>query len=35
MRKALLIGINKYDSNDSICNLNGCANDAQQMGSVL
>lgn len=32
MRKALLIGINKYDS---ICNLNGCANDAQQMGSVL
>lgn len=32
MRKALFIGINQYDN---ISNLNGCANDAQQMYSVL
>lgn len=32
MRKALFIGINQYDN---IAPLNGCANDAQQMYSVL
>lgn len=32
MRKALFIGINQYDN---ISLLNGCANDAQQMYSVL
>lgn len=32
MRKALFLGINQYDH---IQNLNGCANDAQQMSAVL
>lgn len=32
MRKALFLGINQYDN---IGDLNGCANDAQQMSAVL